>query len=350
MRILQIAPPWIDIPPTGYGGTETVISILTEKLAELGHKVTLFATGKSKTAGELKYLYQESLYSKRVQWEAGLPVLLHYHKAFELARKQKFDLVHAHLSSQTDLILLPLLSSLNMPVVATLHSPFPLDIWSNSDNRFIAEYGRSVPIVNISKFMDDTTPDGIHSMGVVYNSVPLEQYQFSESGGDNLVWIGKILPNKGLHEAIRLAKTVGRRLLFAGLIDQQSTVSLEYFKNKIKPQIDQKQIIFLGEADVELKNKMLANAEAFVNPIQWDEPFGLVMAESQAVGTPVLTYNRGAALEIVKHKETGFVAENFDELVRGVAVASKLSRRAARAHVEQNFSPEHMTADRKSVV
>lgn len=343
MKILQVAPPWIDMPPKGYGGTEAVIGLLTDRLVRLGHSVTLFATKASKSLAKLEFVYNGGLYEKGMPWEALLPVLLHYHKAIELARKKKFDIVHAHISSPGDLVLFPLLSSLNMPVVATVHSPFPFDAVSHMDDAYINHYAQKVPVVNISRYMDRAVPGELISMGVVYNSISLEQYAFSPAGGKDLVWFGRIHPNKGIHEAIRVAKAVGRRLLFAGVVDARSEISTRYFNEKIKPHIDGKQIIFFGEADVTLKNKLLASAAAFINPIQWDEPFGLVMAESQAVGTPVITYNRGAAPEVVRHGQTGFVVNSFEEMTRAVGRIPEIGRGAARAFVQENFGPQRMT-------
>lgn len=343
MRILQIAPPWIDTPPKAYGGTELIIGSLSNGLAKMGHKVTLFATGNSETIAKLKYAHKKSLYDQNVPWNAGLPVLLHYFEAAKLAKKHWFNIVHLHLSSQTDLAVLPLISEIKTPVVATLHCPIPLDQWTHMDEEYLNRYAKKVYAINISNYMATISPPQMPSAGVVYNSVDPSLYTFNPLPGKYLAWLGRIFPYKGLHIAIAAAKRLGEQLVFAGTVDKQVPESGNYFEKQIKPHIDGKHIIYLGPANLAVKNELLSNAKAFLNPITWEEPFGLVMIEAGMCGTPVLAFRRGAAPEVIEPGKTGYLVNSLDELTARLDDAVKLSRSTVRETVARRFNTELMT-------
>lgn len=341
MKILEIAPPWIDIPPKGYGGTEWVINNLTEGLVKRGHEVTLFATKNSHTSAELKYVFERPLSEQRIPWEASLPALIHYDQA--LKNSSVYDIIHFHLSSQTDLVMFPYISKITVPHIITMHGHWPYDVFSYMDNQFKKLYAKKLRTVSISKFMESTLPKGFQSAGYVHNALDIDKYQFGNNGGDYFVWIGRIIPDKGLYEAIRAVKKANAKLIFAGVYNEYMKLEREYFETKIRPQIDDEHIIFVGPANLEQKNKLLGEAIAFLNPIQWEEPFGMVMAESMACGTPVISFNRGAAPELIIDQKTGFLVNSIGEMIDAMKKVSQLNRKDCRHHVEQNFNLEKMT-------
>ena len=340
MKILQIAPAWTHTPPSGYGGTEVVIDNLVTGLTNMGHEVTLFATGGSQSAGSLEYVFKESFFDRDLPWEAALPSLLHYHQGFKLA--SDYDVVHAHLSSQTDVMLLPLVADLadqGIPAVLTLHSPQPFDRFSDMDDMYIKHYSHKITVVNISETMQKFTPKGFKDGGVAYNCLDPSTIEFNPRPGEYLTWLGQILPKKGTHEALLAAKEAGEKIVFAGMVDKKQPISVEYFERKVKPLIDDDQIVYIGPANLEQKSKLLAGAKGFLNPIDWEEPFGMVMAESMAAGTPVISYNRGAAPELILDAETGFLVENRLEMVKAISKLDTIDRGLCRSHIERSFSP-----------
>lgn len=339
MKILQIAPAWIDTPPKEYGGTEWVISNLTSGLVSLGHDVTLFATGDSQSSGKLQYIFKKSLLKQGFDWKDALPVLMHYFEAFKNAKY--FDIVHAHLSSTTDLMLLPLLSELTergIPNLLTIHSRWPYD--STIEKIFLKFYAKNILAVNISQAMHKTLPKQFRDGGVVFNSIDFNKFMFYPKGKNYFTWLGKILPEKGIAEAIKIAKKARKQFIFAGVIDTHVERSMKYFKQQVKPLIDNKQIHFVGPANLKLKNQLLGGAKAFLNPIAWEEPFGMVVLESMASGTPVISYNRGAIPELIEDGKTGFLVKNEAEMVKAINQINKIDRQACRQHVENNFSTQ----------
>src|SRR5258708_6800205 len=249
MKILQIAPPWISTPPKAYGGTELVIDNITKGLINLGHQVSLFATTDSKIKGisSLEYVFEKGLLELGIDWNMALPASLHYFEAFQMA--DQFDIIHAHLSSATDLICLPYLATTKTPHILTIHSNWPFDKVSDMDQRFLDLYAPSINAVSISQAHQNLNPDQFNKLGVVYNGLSLKEFKFNPQGGEYLTWLGKILPKKGLKEAILVAKATSHQLIFAGVVDKYSLESVKYFE-EIKPLINGKQIIYLGAADL----------------------------------------------------------------------------------------------------
>lgn len=341
MKILQIAPAWVDTPPNDYGGTEWVIANLVKGLSELGHEVTLFATKKSKAQANIKYVFEQSLLEQGISWTAALPALIHYHEAFRIA--PDFDVVHAHLSSETDLILLPFLADLTdagIPNVLTLHSRWPFDYFSKMDEVFLNLYGNKILVVNISKAMHAALPKQFRDGGFVHNSLDISKMKFNPKRGRYLTWLGRVIPEKGIADAIKIAKIAGEQLIFAGIIDKYNQKSVRYWKEQVKPLVDGKQIKYLGKADLQIKNKLLGGAKAFLNPLQWEEPFGMVLVESMACGTPVISYPRGATPEVIKNGESGFLVKNKREMIKAIKKVDTIDRYQCRAYVEERFSPK----------
>lgn len=355
MKILQIAPPWLSIPPQNYGGTEWIIANLIKELDKQGHQVTLFATGNSQTAAELKYVYDTGLFEQNdAEWSLmqpalALPALVHYDQAFKEAASGKYDIVHAHLSAGTDLMKLKFLSELTVPYLATTHMIFPFDKWSNKDDEYVKYYARDIRLVFISQTQSQLYSNDFYKLGVVHNSLDLSLHQFQAEpkgyqGQPYLTWLGKIMPWKGLDVAIEVAKRADMRLIFAGVLDETNhPESKVYFKEKVEPYIDGDQIQFVGPADLKLKNELLGNATAFLNPISWSEPFGMVVIEALACGTPVVSFNRGGAKEIISHGQVGYLTDSQDQMLACLSQIDQLERHNCRRHVEEHFSAQSMT-------
>jgi glycosyltransferase involved in cell wall biosynthesis len=353
MKILQIAPPWINIPPQTYGGTESVMNTLTEELVLQGHDVTLFATKNSTTSAKLKYVYDDGLFQQNQVWSLiqpalALPALLHYDQAFKLAEEGQFDIVHAHLSAGTDIMKLKFLADAKVPVVATAHMTFPFDRWSNLDDEYIRYYAHQANLIFISQALEKRYPANFRKVGVVYNGLELGNMEFKQqpeghNGQPYAAWLGKILPWKGLHLAIRAAKKARIKFVFAGVMDPSDHESKHYFETQIAPHIDGNSVINLGPADHALKNNLLSNASVFLNPISWDEPFGMTTIESMACGTPVIAFNRGAMPELISSGKDGFIVDDLSSMADAIKNYAQIDRALCRRTVERRFSAKAMT-------
>lgn len=350
MRIAQVAPPWIPIPPKNYGGTENVINDLVEKLVELGHDVTLFAPGDAKTSAKLVSFYPRSLTEEGIPWTMHLKAYYHLHKALERIKEESFDIVHTHLSANSDLYLFPLTATLATPHLTTLHNNLPLDYDPYSGktgdaDRYYMEWAPDVPLVAISESarVEESKIFDLNFIGVVYNGISMTEYSFLDlPRQDYFVWLGRFYPEKGAHLAIEAAKRAGVPLVLAGTIDRHSGESMDYFQNAIKPQIGSQQISYVGPVNLKQKLKLLSPARGFLNPIEWEEPFGMVMIEAMSQGCPVITFARGAAPEIVADAQVGFLVSNLDEMVERMAHIDEIDRDRVRQYVEQKFSAQAM--------
>lgn len=345
MKIAHIAPPWIAIPPENYGGTENVLYSLVEKQVAQGHEVTLLAPGDAKTAAKLVSFFVQSLLNAGVPWESHLKAYYHLYKAIEYVKHHDFDIVHAHLSSSADMYVFPLLASLPTPHVMTLHSNFPFDragSWVGDADALYMEWASSVPMVAISEHARDTQIYALNFVGVVYHGLSMALFQPTvKQPEDFFVWLGQFVPRKGAHLAIEAAKKAGVRLVLAGTIAFSSPDDL-YFEDVIKPQIDNQQITYIGPVDMQQKIDLLSRARGLLNPIEWEEPFGMVMIEAMGVGCPVISFARGAAPEIVVHGETGFLVHTLDEMVHFIPRIDEINREVTRLHVVHNFSDDVM--------
>jgi glycosyltransferase involved in cell wall biosynthesis len=348
MRIAQIAPPWLPIPPKNYGGTESVIYNLVEELVAQGQDVTLFAPGDAKTSAKLVSFFPNSILGKKGDWGMHLKAFYHLQKALEYVKAHKFDILHTHLSSSTDLYLFPLTASLDIPHVTTLHSNFPFDHHGADDkagdaDQYYMDWASCVPLVAISENAREQEKMPVHFVDVVYNGIDMSQFPPPGKKRENyLVWLGRFVPEKGPHLAIEAAKRVEVPLILAGTIDRYLKASANYFHEQIEPQIDNKQIKYIGPVNMKRKVSLLRRAHAFLNPIEWEEPFGMVMVEAMALGCPVISFARGAAPEIVKDGETGFLVQNLDEMVEALPQIDEIDREETRLYVERNFSAKVM--------
>lgn len=347
MKIAQIAPPWLPLPPKTYGGTESVLASLAEELVAMGHDVTLFAPGDAKTSARLVSFLPKSLIKEGIPWTMHLKAFYHLQKALEEVRAQDFDVVHTHLSSVGDLYIFPLTATLPLPHVTTLHSQFPFDR-SRSDrpgnaDPYYMDWAPSVPIVAISESARRQEKLPLNFVGVVYNGIEMDQYRpVHRKRSDFFAWLGRFVPEKGPHLAIEAAKRAGVPLVLAGTIDRYQPEALHYFNEVIKPQIDNERVKYIGPVNRKQKLSLFSRARGFLNPIEWEEPFGMVMVEAMALGCPVISFARGAAPELVVHGKTGFLVRNLDEMVKYIPRIDEIDREAARLHVEQHFSAKVM--------
>ncbi|MBV9230247.1 MAG: glycosyltransferase family 4 protein [Chloroflexi bacterium] len=339
MKIAQIAPPWINIPPKNYGGTESVLYSLVEEQVALGHDVTLFAPGDAKTSAKLVSFFPKSLLQEGVPWTVHLKAFYHLQKALEQVEQQDFDIVHTHLSSGADMYVFPLTARLATPHVATLHSHFPFDRgpggWVGDADRYYMDWAPYVPIVAISETARAQEKQPLNFVGVVYNGIEMDQYRISNRKRENcFVWLGRFVPEKGPHLAIEVAKQANVQLVLAGTIDRYVKSAMTYFQEQIK---------YIGPVDMKQKNSLLSRARGFLNPIEWEEPFGMVMIEAMALGCPVISFERGAAPEIVVHGKNGFLVHDVAEMVQYIPRIDEIDRDALRPYVEQKFSARVMT-------
>lgn len=348
MKIAHIAPPWIAIPPKNYGGTEIVLHTLIEEQVAQRHDVTLFAPGDAQTSAKLISFFPQSLIEGGVPWQGHLKAYYHLFKAVEYIRANNdFDIVHTHISSSSDMYILPLTLGLPTPMLATLHSRFPFDrvqSWTGDADKYYMEWFTSVPLVAISRSAQSEVPYPLNFLEVVHHGIPMQQFRPTVSSPENFfVWLGRIVPDKGTHLAIEAAKRAGVPLVLAGTVDRHMTEATDYFEQVIKPELDGSQIRYIGPVNQQQKVDLLSRARGFLNPIQWEEPFGMVMIEAMATGCPVIALARGSAPEIIAHGTNGFLAHDVHEMVEYIARIDKIDRQTVRGYTGRNFSVQTMT-------
>jgi glycosyltransferase involved in cell wall biosynthesis len=307
----------------------------------------LFAPGDAKTSAKHVSFFPKSLLATGESRQSHLKAYYRLHCAVEYIKEHDFDVVHSHLSSAADLYLFPLIASLAIPHVTTLHSTFPFDHTSSSRlgtaDEYYMRWLSPTPMVAISKSAQAEAPKDLNFVGVVHHGLPLKDFRPTKKRqGDFFAWLGRFAPEKGAHLAIEAAKQAGVPIVLAGTIDRYLQESMRYFQEVIKPQIDDEQIKYIGPVNLKQKMNLLSRARGFLNPIEWEEPFGMVMIEAMALGCPVISFARGAAPEIVVHGETGFLVRNVDEMVQAIPQIEEIDREATRLHVERNFSASVM--------
>jgi glycosyltransferase involved in cell wall biosynthesis len=329
MRIAQVAPLWERVPPPAYGGIELIVGLLTDELVKRGHEVTLFASGDSITRAKLSSVHPQALRLDASIKECGIYEMLQLAQVYE--RAGEFDLIHSHVGCSA----LPYTRLTKTPTVHTLHGIF------TSDNQKMYSYAKAQPYVSISDAQREPKL-GLNCVATVYNSIDVDSHKFFPTPDKPayLAFLGRISPEKGPKQAIEIAKATGIPLKMAGKIDP---VDVEFFDREIKPLIDGEFIQFLGEADHQMKNNLMGRAIATLFPIQWREPFGLVMIESMAAGTPVIAMGLGSVPEIVDHGYSGFICHTVAECTAAVSQIPSISRWACREYVEHNFGVESMT-------
>jgi glycosyltransferase involved in cell wall biosynthesis len=336
MKIAQIAPLWFSIPPEKYGGIERIISYLTEGLVEKGHQVTLFASADSKTKAKLVSVAKKGLISQGVPWHDWW--WNNFNFAFAFERAKEFDIIHSH----WNILGANFQKLVKTPVLHTFHN-----IPKASDHRWkiFDYYKNDINAVFVSESERKNSPVQFKKSWVIYNAVDLSQFKFNPRAGDHFIWIARVSKVKGIENAILAAEKTGIELLLAGQIQPMMK---DYFEEKIKPRLTKK-IRYLGELSQKELSDFYGSAKACLYPIEWEEPFGLVMAESQACGTPVIAFDRGSAREVVKDGKTGFVVKNVSEMVKAIKKIDKISRKECRKWVEKKFTIERMVNDYEKV-
>lgn len=331
MRIAQIAPLYESVPPRLYGGTERVVSYLTEELVAAGHDVVLFASGGSRTAAQLIPACESSL---RMESRCTDPFAVHLAMLEEVLRRQDgFDIIHSHVDYPGFL----LERRAKVPVMHTLHGR--CDLWEQS---FLFPEFRDCSLVSISDAQRRPVP-ALNWIDTVYHGLPESLYTFRQSPGKYLVYIGRVSREKQVESAIRIAIRSDLRLKIAAKVDK---LDMPYYEGIIKPLLKHPLIEFLGEVGDSEKNELLGGALAFLHPIEWPEPFGLSMIEAMACGTPVIARRRGAIPEVVESGVTGFVFEDDQEAVDFIRTAlPKFSRARCRRRFEERFMAHRMARD-----
>jgi glycosyltransferase involved in cell wall biosynthesis len=349
VKIAQIAPPWLPLPPETYGGTEQVLFDLVEQQVAQGHDVTLFAPGDAKTSARLVSFFPRSLRQEGIPWTMHLKALYHLYKALEQIQTHAFDMVHTHLSCSADLSLFPLTARLTTPHVTTLHSGFPFDQtpdgWLGDADGYYMDWASSVPMVAISESARARVPFPLDFVGTVHNGLDIDHLapaSRSQPRAAFFVWLGRFFREKGAHLAIAAAQHAGVPLILAGTIDQAVLSSRCYFQEMIAPHLDTEQIRYIGPVNRQQKRELLRQARGLLNPIEWEEPFGMVMVEAMHSGCPVIAFDRGAAREVIIHGTTGFLVHTLEEMVQSMARIDEIDRERARRHVEDHFSARHM--------
>ena len=334
MKIAQVAPLYESVPPKLYGGTERVVSWLTEELVRLGHDVTLFASGDSLTTARLV-----PACAKALRLDSNCVDQLAHHVIMldeVFSEKENFDIIHFHV----DYLHFPFSRHQQTANVTTLHGRLDLP-----DLKPLYRHFREIPVISISNAQREPLP-WANWQGTVHHGLPRHSFSLGDGTGGYLAFLGRTSPEKGLDRAIEIAKRAGMPLKIAAKVDR---VDEEYFKSAIKPLLDHPLIEFVGEIGYPEKDVFLRNAAGLLFPINWREPFGLVMIEAMACGTPVIAYPRGSVPEVIEEGVTGFMVTDVDGAVRAVKRVGEIDRSKCRQHFEEHFDAARMAQDYLSI-
>jgi glycosyltransferase involved in cell wall biosynthesis len=330
VNIAILAPTWFAVPPTGYGGIEWVVALLADGLVDAGHDVTLFASGDSRTKAKLAAVFPEapSRQIGRTFWE-----LRHALSCF--ARADEFDIINDH----TGMLGAALGATTPTPVVHTVHGP--LDGEPGEIYKQIAQVAPQVGLISISMNQRKPLPH-LNWIANCHNALDFSVYPFKRTRGDYLLFLGRLSPDKGAHRAIAVAMETGLPLKIAG--KKQDPKELTYFHEFVEPHLVDG-IEYLGEVSHGEKVELLQNARATLFPIEWEEPFGLVMIESMACGTPVIATRYGAVPEVIENGRSGIIVDDYRIIPAALEEADQLDPYDIRRYVEEEFSPERMVRD-----
>jgi glycosyltransferase involved in cell wall biosynthesis len=328
MRILLVAPPWVPVPPPSYGGTEAVLDTLARGLRAAGHEVVLYATGDSTCDVETQWTYRHAVGTERIRPQTELR---HVVDAYRCALDRGVDVVHDHTVTG------PLYGlRLGAPVVTTNHGPFDDEL-----RTYYGAIGDPVPVVAISRHHASTAaPAPIAA--VIHHGIDVDRFPPGDGDGGYAAFVGRMAPDKGVHRAARIARAAGVPLCVAG--KRREPAEHEYFEREVAPLLGDG-VVYLGEVGVHEKLQLLAGASCLLNPIGWPEPFGMVMIEALACGTPVVATPEGSVPEIVTDGETGFVRAGDAELAEALEHVASLDRRRCRSEAARRFSADRLVGD-----
>ena len=331
MRIGMIAPPWFPLPPRRYGGIEFVVSLLTEGLVQRGHEVTLFASGDSSTLAQLSSTYARAPF-ERIGVDHTIEVV---HSLAAYTRAREFDVIHDHDGFPGRAMGALVARLLGTPVVATLHGPA-----DPASQELLSSLRHDLSFIAISDYQRRGFPD-LSFAATIPNAVDVEHLPFRSSKDDYLLFIGRMIADKGAHAAIEVAQRLDQQLILAGKVNEEP--ELEYFAEQVEPHLSDK-IYYRGEIDHDTKAELYSRARCTLFPIQWPEPFGLVMIESLACGTPVVAFKHGSVPEVLEHGRTGFIVETVDEMVDAVRHIDQIDPAECRRAAEERFGRDAFVA------
>jgi glycosyltransferase involved in cell wall biosynthesis len=335
LRIAQLSPLWTRVPPSTYGGVELLLKLLVDELVARGHEVTLFATGDCATSGQLRAVTEVNLYERFARGEGYM--YEYYANALMadvLRSAGEFDIIHGHLSPGW----MPLGAASPTPMLWTLHTNL------HRDDEWALRRFPEVEVAGISAHQMRAASLALgREFPIVYNGCDFSAYEATEGPGEYLAFLGRMSTAKNPLGAIRIAQACGLPIVLAG--QPQNATEEKYFAEEVKPLIDGKSVRWIGPVNHPQKNELLKKAIALVFPIQWDEPFGLVMIEAMACGTPVVAHRRGSVTEVIDDGITGFHAGVIDAMAELVPHAMKLDRREVRRHAEARFGYARMVDD-----
>ena len=329
MRIAQVAPLMESVPPLLYGGTERVVAFLTDELARLGHDVTLFASGDSRTSARLVSVCPRALRLAGTR-DCLAPHVLMLEEVAK--RASEFDIIHFHISG----FHLPLARRLPVPHVTTMHGRLDLPELGPLHAEF-----SELPVISISDAQRSPLPEASW-IGTVYHGLPLDLLRFHPGPGRYLAFLGRISPEKRVDRAIAIAKACNQPLRIAAKVDPADR---DYFDREIHHLMDDQLVEFIGEIGEEQKDDFLHNATALLFPIDWPEPFGLVMIEALACGVPVVAFRGGSVAEVIEHGETGFIVDTLADAIAATRDIHRLDRQRCRLAFERRFNVTRMATD-----
>jgi glycosyltransferase involved in cell wall biosynthesis len=325
----MLAPPWIPVPPPAYGGIESVIATLSEELVRRGHEVTLFAAPGSRSPARVRAVlaqtHADHIGASIYESDHVAQVYDAIDRAAAGNDEGRFDVIHDH----SGFTAVAMAGRVSVPVVHTLHGPF-----DDQTRHFYVHHGHKARLVAISRFQLEHAPAGVEVCEVVHNPIRVAEWPFRDGKDAYLLWVGRFDPVKGAHRAIAAARAAGVRLALAGPVQAGQE---EYFAREIEPYVDGSEVLYLGEVGEGRRKELFARAMAFLMPIRWAEPFGMVMVEALACGTPVIAFPEGAASEIVIDGVNGFQVADEREMARAVSRLAEIDPVRCRHSVASRY-------------